>query len=277
MSLTSTYLSPSPFSGIQSLWENRKLILQLAKREVVGRYRGSFLGLVWSFLNPLLMLAVYTFVFSVIFRARWSSAPGDSKSSFAIILFSGLIMHGVLAECVNRAPTLITSNASYVKKVVFPLDVLPVVAMGGALFHAGIALMILMLAKLAVDGHVPFTVLLFPLVAAPFALLVIGVAWVVAALGAYIRDIGQMTGIMTTAMLFLSPTFYPLTAVPEGLRALVHLNPLTFPVLQTRASLLGIGEFDWTGLAAYSVTAVAMAAFGYWFFQRMRAGFADVV
>lgn len=277
MNLRSYNLSASPVSGVHSFLANRKLVLQLARREVVGRYRGSFLGLAWSFFNPLLMLGVYTFVFSVIFEARWAGLPEGGKATFAIILFSGLIMHGLLAECVNRAPSLITSNASYVKKVVFPLDMLPVITMGGALFHAGVALIVLLLAKLLVDGQIPMTVILFPLVVAPFAVLVVGLAWVVAALGVYIRDIGQFTGILTTAMLFLSPIFYPLSAVPEGIRVLILLNPLTFVVGQTRAVLLGIGEINWAGLGVYTLIAVAIASFGYWFFQRMRAGFADVV
>ena len=122
-----------------SVWRNRSLIVAMVKREVVGRYRGSIMGLAWSFFSPLLMLMIYTFVFSVVFKARWGVGGEESKTDFAIILFVGMIVHGLFAECVNRAPALILSNVNYVKKVIFPLEILPWVAFGSALFHTAIS------------------------------------------------------------------------------------------------------------------------------------------
>jgi lipopolysaccharide transport system permease protein len=199
--------SASPQAAALSLWRNRGLIWQLTKREVIGRYRGSFMGLVWSFVNPILMLVVYTFVFSVVFKARWGESGGTSKTEFAIILFSGLITFNLFAECVNRAPGLILSNVNYVKKVVFPLEIMPWVTMGAALFHALISVAVLLGFFLAFHHFVHWTVLLLPLVWLPFLLLTLGISWFLAATGVFLRDIGQIVGIVTTAMLFRSPSF----------------------------------------------------------------------
>ena len=161
----------SPLRAVESFIKNYNLIVQMTKRDVVGRYRGSVMGLTWSFFNPLLMLAIYTFVFSVVFKARWSGIGEEStKMDFAIIFFSGLIMYGVFAECVNRAPSTILANINYVKKVVFPLEILPLIACGSALFHAAISIVVLLLAQLVFEGHVPWTAVLFPVVMAPLAL-----------------------------------------------------------------------------------------------------------
>src|SRR5882672_2134662 len=170
-----------------SQWRNRQLIIQLTKRDVLGRYRGSVMGLAWSFLNPLLMLAVYTFVFSVVFKARWG-VGGEDKINFAIILFAGLIVYGLFAECLNRAPSLILSNANYVKKVVFPLEILAWVALASALFHAGISLIVLLAAKLLAGQGFDLTVLFVPAVFIPLVLITVGVTWFVASLGVYLRD-----------------------------------------------------------------------------------------
>ena len=262
-------------TALSDFIQHRKLIYELTKREIVARYRGSMFGLAWSFFNPLLMLAVYTFVFSVIFEARWAGAGGTSD--FSLLLFSGLIVHGIFAECVNRAPTLVTSNPSYVKKVVFPLDVLPYVSMGSALFHGVIAIMVLLAAQLFIKGALPWTAILVPFVLLPLAVMTVGMAWIAAALGVYIRDVVQVTGILTTVLLFLSPILYPISAVPESLRGWVRLNPLTYIVEQMRLVLNDGQVVDFHGLLSYTAVAVAVAACGYWLFQRLRPGFSDVM
>ena len=260
-----------------SLWRNRKLIVQLAKRDVVGRYRGSLIGLAWSFFNPLLMLVIYTFVFSVIFKARWNSGQSDSHSGFAVILFAGIIVHGIFAECINKAPSLVLSNANYVKRVIFPLEVLPWVSMGSALFHAAISLLVLLIAQLCLGYPLQWTSLLIPVVVLPLIGVVMGFAWVLAASSVFVRDIAQLTGIFTSALMFLAPIFYPATALPEQYCSWLYLNPLTFIVEQARAVLIA-GELpDWGGLAIYGVVSLAFAAAGFWFFQKSRKGFADVV
>ncbi|MDR7135226.1 lipopolysaccharide transport system permease protein [Lysobacter niastensis] len=269
-------IARSPGAAIRSLWVNRSLIYQLTKREVISRYRGSMLGLAWSFFNPLLMLAVYTFVFSTVFNARWGGSS-ESKTDFAIILFVGLLVHGILAECVNRAPGLILANVSYVKRVVFPLETLPWVAMGTAGFHALISLVVLLAAQLLLRGEVPWQAIYFPIVIVPLVLATMGAAWMLAAAGVFVRDIGQITGIFTTILLFLSPIFYPVTALPEEFRKWIYLNPLTFVIEQSRAVLIWGNSPDWKGLATYFAVSLLVAWFGFWIFQKMRRGFADVI
>lgn len=262
---------------VASLWRNRQLILQMSKREVVGRYRGSVMGMAWSFFNPVLMLAVYTFVFSVVFQTRWGVAGEASKTSFAILLFVGMIVHGLFAECANRAPSLILGNVNYVKKVVFPLEILPWVAMGSALFHAAISLLVLLVAQLVFHQSLPWTVVLFPLVLLPLLLATMGVAWFLAAIGVYLRDVSQTIGIITTVLLFLSPIFYPISALPEQYRIWLHLNPLTFIIEEGRKTLV-LGQMpDWSGWGVYMVVSVAIAWMGFWWFQKTRKGFADVL
>ncbi|MGO4287660.1 ABC transporter permease [Bosea sp. TAB14] len=263
--------------AVGSIWRNREIIKSFVVREIVGRYRGSFGGLLWSLINPLLMLAIYTFVFAVVFKARWSNAAPDGGVSFAVVLFAGLIVQAFFAECLTRAPRLLIEHANFVKKVVFPLEVLPIITVGVALFHAGISLIILFAALLFVGNPLHATVLLLPVVIAPFVLLTLGLTWFVGALGVYIRDIGQVIGLLTTMMLFLSPVFYPLSALPESLRGLVLFNPLTLPIEQLRNVLIWGRLPDWNALVAYYVLAFAMAFFGYWWFQRSRKGFADVL
>ena len=262
---------------IESLWRNRHLIVQMTRREVVGRYKGSALGLAWSFLTPILMLAVYTFVFSVVFKARWGTDGDESKTQFALVLFVGMIVHGLFAEVLNRAPGLILSNVNYVKKVVFPLDVLPVIAMGAALFHASISLAVLLIAFALFNGYLHWTVIFFPVVLLPLVILTLGVAWIFASLGVFLRDVGQTVGIITTVMLFLAPIFYPVTALPEEVRPLIMANPLTFIIEEARGVVI-LGRMpEWTGLGIYTLAATAVAWAGFAWFQKTRKGFADVL
>lgn len=262
---------------IESLLRNRQLIVQMTRREVAGRYKGSVLGLAWSFLTPILMLAVYTFVFSVVFKARWGTDGDESKTQFALVLFVGMIVHGLFAEVLNRAPGLILSNVNYVKKVVFPLDVLPVIAMGAALFHASISLAVLLIAFALFNGYLHWTVIFIPVVLLPLVILTLGVAWILASLGVFLRDVGQTVGIITTVMLFLAPIFYPITALPEEIRPWIMANPLTFIIEEARKVLI-LGRMPhWTGLGMYTLVATAVAWAGFAWFQKTRKGFADVL
>jgi lipopolysaccharide transport system permease protein len=259
----------------RSLWRHRQLILQMTKREVVGRYKGSVMGLAWSFFNPVFMLLVYTFVFSVIFKARWGG--DESKTLFAVVLFVGLIVLNLFSEVVNRAPTLILSNVNYVKKVVFPLEILPVIAMGAGLFHTLISLGVLLVAFVLFNGYLHWTVLLLPLIFLPLIILTMGVAWALAAMGVFLRDIGQTIGIITTVLMFLSPVFYPVSSVPEDFRPFIMANPLTFIIEQAREVLIWGRCPDWMGLGLYTIAAFVVAWAGYALFQKMRKGFADVL
>jgi len=267
----------SVVSAFRSFTTHRKLIYQLAKREVLGRYRGSIAGLAWSFFNPLLMLAVYTFVFSYVFNARWAGAAEGNRAEFAVILFAGIMVHGFLGECIGRAPMLVLGNASYVKKVVFPLEILTWSAVASALFHLVITLCVLLIAQYVLLGRLPLTVLYFPLVIFPLVLVAAGVTWFFAALGVYYRDIGQMTGLLVTILLFMSPALYPVSSLPPTFRKLIYLNPLTFIIEQTRSVLMWNMAPDWAGLLKYFIGSVVLAYLGYYWFQLVRRGFADVV
>lgn len=264
--------------AVSSIVGHRRLILDLTRREVAGRYRGSVGSLLWSFAHPLLMLAVYTFVFAVVFKARWGGATHDAQGgSFAVILFMGLIVHGLFADCINRSPTVILANVNYVKRVIFPLEILPVVALGTAIFHAAVSLVILLAFQLATMGRIEVQVLWLPVVLAPLLLLTLGVSWFLAATGVYLRDVGQVTGVLTTVLLFLSPVFYPASALPEEYRRWLHLNPLTFVIEQARAVVLWGQTPDLSGLLVYLAFALLAVAVGFWWFQRSRPGFADVL
>lgn len=249
----------------------------MTQREVVGRYKGSALGLAWSFFNPVFMLAVYTFVFSIVFKARWGLNEDESKTQFAVILFVGMIIHGLFAEVLNRAPALVLGNTNLVKKVVFPLEILTIINMGAALFHSLISITVLLSAFALLNGYLHWTIVFIPIVLMPLVILTVGIGWILASLGVFLRDVAQTIGIMTMVMMFLAPVFYPLTALPEQYRIWIMLNPLTFIIEQARAVLIWGQYPDWSGLAIYTILATVFAWMGYAWFQKTRKGFADVL
>lgn len=258
----------------------RELVTSLIRREIAGRYRGSMLGVLWSLLTPLFMLTVYTLVFGSIFKSRWSGPDGDSvhgTGAFAVVLFAGLIVFQLFAEVLGRAPTLVTSNVTYVKKIVFPLEILPVVAVGSALFHAVVSFAVLLVFEFIFMGAIPLTALLAPLLIAPFLLLLLGLGWLFAAIGVYFRDIGQLLGPVITAMMFLSPVLFPADSLPQWLQGWHLLNPLTLPVEQMRAAVIFGRLPDPLLLLGYTAVAALVAVGGYAFFAATRRGFADVL
>lgn len=266
----------TPLEMMVSLWRHRELIQASARREVLGRYRGSFFGLLWSFLNPLFMLAVFTFFFSVIFQARWGGGSG-SKTEFALLLFVGLIVFNLFAECTNRAPSLIIANVNYVKKVVFPLEILPFVVLLSALFHFLIGLAVWLLAYLVFFGIPSLTVVLLPFVLLPFCIFLMGISWVLASLGVYLRDVSQFIGLVTTALMFLSPIFYPASAFPENYRYILYLNPITTVVELARDVMFWGKTPNLLILGMYWLVTLGIAWLGFAWFQKTRRGFADVL
>ncbi|RYH68009.1 MAG: ABC transporter permease [Alcaligenaceae bacterium] len=264
---------------VGSLWNHRHLILQMAKREVIGRYKGSIMGLLWSFLNPLFMLVVYTFVFSVVFKARWGTGAdaSDSKTQFAIVLFAGMIVHAFFAEVLNRAPSVILANANYVKKVVFPLETLIAIVAGAALFHAMASVGVLLVAFVIFNGSLHWTIVLLPLVFMPLLILSLGCGWILASLGVFARDVGQVVVVITTVLMFLSPVFFPVSSLPTAVQPWIMANPLTFIIEQTREVVVWGRMPNWAGLALYFVSATFVAWLGYAWFQKTRKGFADVL
>ena len=268
--------SASPMGAVRSLWANRQLIARMGQREIIGRYKGSAMGLAWSFITPLFMLAIYTFVFSVVFQARWGTSE-ESKTQFAVVLFAGLIVHTLFSDVINRAPQLVLGNVNYVKKVVFPLEILPVVQLLSATFHALVSVVVLIAAQLVFQGSLPITALLLPVVLLPFLLLTLGLAWCLASLGVFVRDVGQTISLITSVMLFMSPVFFPVQSLPPALQPWMHLNPLTFVIEQVREVVVWGRLPDWQGLAVYSLASIATAWLGFAWFQKTRKGFADVL
>lgn len=263
---------------VRSMSRNRQLIVQMTRREIVGRYKGSVFGLTWSFFNPVFMLAIYTFVFSEIFKSRWTGAGAEeSKTQFAVVLFVGMIVLGLFNEVLNRASGLIVNNANYVKKVVFPIELLPVIAVATTLFHSLISLAVLLVAFLAFNGYLNWTLVFVPLVLLPLVILSTGLAWILASLGVFLRDVGQTISIFTTVLMFLSPVFYPVTAVPDRFRPFILANPLTFIIEQAREVLIWGHLPDFAGLAVYTIVAFGVAWIGFAWFQFTRKGFADVL
>ncbi len=263
-----------------NLWRNRHLIVQMTKREVLRLYKGSIIGLAWAFFNPIFMLAVYTVIFSVVFKARWGSDRFDgdeNKLQFAVVIFVGMIVLGLVSDALNRAPGLILSNVNYVKKVVFPIEILPVVAMGTAFFHSLISLSVLLAALVFFNGYLNWTVVFIPLILLPLVILTLGLAWMLASIGVFLRDVGQVTGVITRMLLFLSPVFYQVTAVPEKFRPIIMANPLTFIIEQAREVLIWGHLPNWLGLGIYTLVATCVAWVGYVWFQKTRKGFADVL
>lgn len=273
---TSSYRLIDPLSPYIALKRHFGLIFQMAKRDVIGRYRGSFAGLLWSFFNPLLMLVIYTFVFGVIFKARWSAQVGG-KFEYAIVLFAGLNINTLFAECANRATTLIIDNTNFVKRVVFPLESLSWSTIGSALFHLLVSTLVLMVMMLAVNRQIPWTIVLFPIVVASFLPFVAGMCWLLASLGVYLRDLKQVIAIVTTAMMFLAPILYPKTLIPERFRDWLYLNPLTI-IAEASQNVLVWGKPPvWTHLLAYAIVSGVFAWLSFAWFEKTRKGFADVV
>lgn len=268
--------SSTPKEMFASMWRNRSLIQASVKREVLGRYRGSFFGLLWSFFNPLLMLIVYTFVFSEIFKARWS-INSESKTEFAFVLFAGLIIFNLFAECISRAPGLILSNVNYVKKVVFPLEILPFVGFLSGLYHGLVSLLVWLVGYVLFFGLPHISVLYLPIIILPFAMFIMGLSWALASLGVFLRDIAQFISAVIMTLMFLSPIFYPVTALPEKYRFLLFLNPLTPVIEMTRDSLYWGKAPDLSLVISYWCVTTIIAWLGFVWFQKTRKGFADVL
>jgi lipopolysaccharide transport system permease protein len=266
-----------PLKMIHNLWTRRYLIWQFTLREVQYRYRGSYLGVLWSLITPLLMLLVYTFVFSVIFRVRWTDSASESFMDFALILFSGLIAFNVFSECITRAPLLIVGTPNYVKKVVFPLEILPVSVLGSAMFHSFVSLGIVLAGLLISSGRLHWTLLYLPLAYLPLIALTLGLSWLLASLGVFIRDIGNFIGIAIQLLFFLTPIIYPISAVPEVVRPIFQLNPLTVIVENFRRVVMWGLSPDWPWLGGMTLISGLIMLGGYMWFMKIKRAFADVI
>jgi lipopolysaccharide transport system permease protein len=257
--------------------DHAHLIRQLSRREIIGRYRGSVLGLAWSFFNPLLMLLIYTLFFTQALGVH-ELHSGSSKTSYANSLFVGLIVHGFFAECAARAAGLVSSQPNYVLKILFPLEVLPWVSVVSAAFHGLVSVGVLALFVLGSEGAIPYTFPLIVLVAVPLTIVCLAVGWLLSALGVYLRDVGQVVGVLTTAMLFTAPVFFPVDQF-EGTAfgAVIEANPLTFLINQAREVTIWGRVPDLGGLLLYNAVACVVAWLCFAWFQKVRRGFSDVL
>ncbi len=233
------------------------------------------MGLLWSFVQPLLMLAIYTVVFGYFLKARWAGT--SSSLEFSLVLFSGLILFNFLTECLSRAPAIILANPNYVRKIVFPLEILPWVTVGAALFHTSLSLVAWMVFDLLVHHSLHWTLIYLPLLLFPLMLVAVGLCWFLSATGVYIRDVGQVVGLVVQALMFLSPLFYPVKDVPPRFQKILMANPLSFVIEQARRIMVQGQSPDFRGLAVYWLASAAVAWLGYMWFQHARDGFADVL
>jgi len=251
---------------------------QFLVRAITRRYRASALGLLWTLIVPLFTLGVYTFVFGVVMQSRWTTGPAAAGTAgYSLQLFAGLAVFWLMADVLNAAPSAIVQHANLVKKAVFPLEIIPITEVGSALFQTLINTGILLVALLLVAGHIPATAILFPLILVPFVLLLCGLAWFLAALGVYLRDLAHVIGLVTTVLLFISPVFYSPDRIPAKFQAFLFLNPVTFIVVNSRRVLLDGVLPSWSGLALYFFVSCVVAAFGYFVFRKARRNFADAL
>jgi lipopolysaccharide transport system permease protein len=262
---------------MHSLFRHRYLLGQIIRREVVGRYRGSMFGLAWSFLNPLLLLLAYTFVFGLVFKSSWGDGHSGSVAEFALTIFCGMIPFNMMSETLGRAPTLMSGHANYVKKVVFPLEILPLGLLGAAAVHAMISIFILLIGVAFLMGGISPTILYYPIVILPLLLLVAGLSWLLASLGVFLRDLQQIVVLLLQLLMFLSPIFYPASRLPDALRDVANLNPLTQVLENSRRVLLWRQAPEWQAWGVWMVVGLTCAYLGYAWFRKTRHAFADVL
>ena len=267
----------NPVGPFYNLYRYKDLLRQFVRRDIEGRYKGSHLGLIWSFINPLFMLLIYSFIFSIVFKARWRPQSEINLGEFAITLFAGLIAFNIFSETINRAPGLIIANPNYVKKVIFPLEILPVSLLGSTLFHSLISILILIAGRLLVMGSLSPMVLLLPLILIPLLCLTLGLAWILASLGVFIRDTAYAVTIITQILFFMSPIFYPIEAIPKRFRFIIQINPLSSILENFRNVLIWDRLPDFGGWFLQLFISLGIFIIGYMWFMKTKPGFADVI
>lgn len=265
-------------TGMRSIIANWGLIVQMTRRDISMRYKNSFFGSLWMIGQPLLQLLLYGFVFQVVLRSRWGIQTPDGRDvPFGLLLFCGILLHSLIADTLVRAPSLIISNTSYVKRVIFPLEILPLVSAAGTAIGVIFGVIILLAGTLYYSGVLPYQALLLPIPLASLFVLTVGLGWLLSAVGVFFRDLSQLTSSLATIMLFTAPICYPAEMVPLEFRWLLNINPLTIPVETVRLLIFSHDDVDWFVLGIYALVSVAVAALGYAVFHRMRTGFADVL
>lgn len=261
---------------ITLLKNNKYLLWQLTKKDIEQRYKGSVLGMLWTILVPILMLVIYTFVFSEVFQAKWN-VDTSNKYEFALTLFCGLSAFNMISEVMNRSANLIAGNVNYVKKVIFPLELLPVAITLSALFNCVISFLILILGKAVVHHNISATLYQSALVFVPLILISVGTSYILSSVSVYLKDIGNVVNVLVTVFMYMSPVFFPLTSVPKMYRGICKANPMTYVIENFRNTMLYGKNLSWNFLLISIVTALIIFAVGYIVFMRAKEGFADVL
>lgn len=261
---------------IKALYQNGYLLRQLVKKDIQQRYQGSVLGILWSFIVPILMLVIYTFVFSEVFQARWDIDTSD-KYQFALVLFCGLSAFNMVSEVMNRSTVLIASHTNYVKKVIFPLEMLPVVITLSSLFNCIICYVILIVAKIILYKNVsPTLYMIFPALL-PLIIMATGLGLFISALSVYLKDVANIISVLVTVLMYMSPVFFPLSAVPQNFRGICEVNPMTYVIENLRNVVLYGMNIDWKFYSISCLTALLIYLLGKTVFMRAKEGFADVL
>ncbi|MBI2813931.1 MAG: ABC transporter permease [Opitutae bacterium] len=264
-----------PFAA--DLWTHRELLWQFTLRNVELRHKGSHLGLVWSFLNPLLMLGLYVLVFGYIFGGTFGILPGETRVDYALGIFLGLTLFHFVSEVLGLSPSLIVGNPNFVKKVVFPLEILPAANVGGAVFHMLISLGLVLLSLAIFSAHFSAGILWLPVIILPLILLGLGIAWLISALGVFLRDIGQIMQFLTMALMFSSAVFYSAQKIPAPAWAFMRLNPILLAIELARDAALWNRPLNYHHLGYLYAVSLATCYLGHLAFHKMKPAFADVI
>ena len=257
-------------------WQNYDLIVGFVRRDIQARFRDTVFGVFWAVAAPLVKLGVYTAIFGALIQPRWQNQVTDPHI-VAFTYFSGLVFVEFFVECLNASANMVRDNTTYIKKVVFPVEILPWIAIGYATFRVFVGMTLVLIAYVGLVGLPPVDVLVIPILFFLFALIVLGLMWILSAVAVYVRDVGHFVTAFLPIMMFISPVFFPLSAVPEPAATLMLINPLSFPLEQMRAALFGAGFHAWLEGAIYAAVAILVASLGYRFFLKVRPGFADVL
>lgn len=267
----------NPINIVRNFRVNRYVVKQFARREVEARYKGSYLGMFWSVANPLMMVAVYAFVFAVIFKFKWGARPDETSADFVLTLFCGIIIFSIFSECVSRAPGLVLGYPNYVRKVVFPLEILPVAVLISTLVHAALSLATLLAGSLIFGQGISRTLPFLPVVLLPLCALTLGLSWLLAAAGVFIRDIGHPVSMLVQILMFVSGVFFPLSAVPEEFRSILTFNPLATIMEDARRVIMWGQLPDWSGELIITLISLAIMQLGFLCFMKSKRAFADVL
>jgi lipopolysaccharide transport system permease protein len=265
------------FPPAADLWRHRELLWQFTLRNVEMRHKGSHLGLIWSFLNPLLMLGLYVLVFGYIFGGSFGVRPNETRVDFALALFLGLTLFQFVAEILGSSPILISSNPNFVKKVVFPLEILPAANVGAAIIHLMISLTLVLLSMLLLGVPLVADILWLPVIILPLVFLCLGAAWLFSALGVFFRDIGQLMQFLSMALLFGSAVFYSAQNIPPAAWTYMRFNPVLLTLDLARSCTLWSRPLNFHHLAYVYAFGLATCYLGHLAFRRLRPAFADVL